>query len=233
MGIHFVCHHCGHALHVKNFQAGKRGKCPSCNGSFRVPNEDSSYSQVLDTAALQTIPSTDVASNRSIPQESDRAQGILNDQAYDAVSMEDETSESFPSNAGGQPTMPAVLQEAGNAVWFVRPPSGGQFGPAASRLLMNWIAENRVTPDSLLWRDGLTQWQLASELLPDLFRQTAPTGNLETADQATLPSVAGSALVRRRNQKRRQQVAMVAILSTVSLVLLGVLIYVLVSQAGS
>ena len=48
MGIHFVCHHCSFALHVKDFQAGKRGKCPQCKGSFRIPDNDASYSTAIE-----------------------------------------------------------------------------------------------------------------------------------------------------------------------------------------
>jgi phage FluMu protein Com len=47
MGIRFACHHCNHSLHVKDFQAGKRGRCPECKGSFRIPNEDASHSLEL------------------------------------------------------------------------------------------------------------------------------------------------------------------------------------------
>lgn len=44
MGIRFRCHHCQHELHVKDFQGGKRGRCPECKGSFRIPQADSEYS---------------------------------------------------------------------------------------------------------------------------------------------------------------------------------------------
>ncbi len=44
MGIRFRCHHCEYELHVKDFQGGKRGRCPECKGSFRIPQADSEYS---------------------------------------------------------------------------------------------------------------------------------------------------------------------------------------------
>ncbi|MFM8402200.1 MAG: GYF domain-containing protein, partial [Pirellula sp.] len=55
-------------------------------------------------------------------------------------------------------TMPASLLPLLDARWFVRPPSGGQYGPATTQMLLDWIAEKRVTADSLLWRDGLDTW---------------------------------------------------------------------------
>ncbi|MBX3422049.1 MAG: hypothetical protein KF752_10900 [Pirellulaceae bacterium] len=42
MGIRFQCHRCGHGLHVKDFQAGKRGRCPQCGGSLQIPSAQDS-----------------------------------------------------------------------------------------------------------------------------------------------------------------------------------------------
>jgi hypothetical protein len=36
-------------------------------------------------------------------------------------------------------------------------------------MLLDWIAEKRVTADSLLWRDGLETWFPARELVPEPF----------------------------------------------------------------
>jgi hypothetical protein len=47
LGVRFRCHHCERQLHVKQFQAGRRGRCPSCGGAFRVPLTDSDRSLEL------------------------------------------------------------------------------------------------------------------------------------------------------------------------------------------
>ena len=39
MGIKFRCPN-GHKLNVKSFLAGKRGVCPDCGQTFRIPPED-------------------------------------------------------------------------------------------------------------------------------------------------------------------------------------------------
>ena len=36
MGIKFLCPN-GHKMNVKAFLAGKRGKCPKCGASVRIP----------------------------------------------------------------------------------------------------------------------------------------------------------------------------------------------------
>jgi hypothetical protein len=65
--------------------------------------------------------------------------------------------------------MPASLLPLLDARWFVRPPSGNQYGPATTQMLLDWIAEKRVTADALLWRDGLDTWFSARELIPEPF----------------------------------------------------------------
>ena len=65
--------------------------------------------------------------------------------------------------------MPASLLPLLDARWFVRPPGGNQYGPATTQMLLDWIAEKRVTADALLWRDGLDTWFSARELIPEPF----------------------------------------------------------------
>ena len=48
MGIRFRCHQCGQELHVKDFQGGKRSKCPECETKFRIPAESADYSIPVD-----------------------------------------------------------------------------------------------------------------------------------------------------------------------------------------
>lgn len=51
------------------------------------------------------------------------------------------------------------------AAWYVRPPAGGQFGPVASGVFDQWVAEGRVTPDSWVWCSGWPQWKSGREAL--------------------------------------------------------------------
>jgi hypothetical protein len=58
--------------------------------------------------------------------------------------------------------------EAGDVVWYVRPPSGGQYGPATSKLMRQWLAEGRISPNTLVWREGWRDWQQASDVFHQL-----------------------------------------------------------------
>ena len=55
MGIRFRCHHCEHELHVKDFQGGKRGRCPECQGKFRIPSEDAEHSLPVEENELSGV----------------------------------------------------------------------------------------------------------------------------------------------------------------------------------
>ena len=272
MGIHFVCHLCSHALHVKDFQAGKRVKCPNCRGSFRIPAADASYSSAVDDG----LGKSSVAKVKETFKKVTKSKGgKLKKKSSGSISIADKSNllvksepenvsqpasvatpnsdlEESPNQTNKAIELPAVLAFAPDAKWFVRPPSGGQFGPAPSQLLESWIAESRVTGDSFLWRDGLAQWQLASELLPELFDNlksgmaTLPLPglnestffDLSDANMNSEISIAGSstllpgAVLKKRLQKRRRQLTMIILLASISLILLSILIFVLIFQVA-
>jgi hypothetical protein len=63
---------------------------------------------------------------------------------------------------------PDPIAEAPQASWYVRPPAGGQYGPAQGNIMRQWIQERRVTPDSLVWREGWPDWKRADVTFPSL-----------------------------------------------------------------
>ena len=175
MGIRFACHHCNFSLHVKDFQGGKRGRCPECKGQFRIPNQDAAYSAELEESGNK---SSDLSEAGTISYESDVLQSP-------SLEKTDASKGEVPNNNSispfttvtaphsEMPRMPQILADSIGAKWFVRPPTGGQFGPATSQLLLDWIKERRVTSDSFLWKEGTADWELASQLLPELYPEAA------------------------------------------------------------
>ena len=45
--------------------------------------------------------------------------------------------------------------------------SGRQFGPLNTEVLLTWVAQNRASPDSLVWREGMPQWVMLADV-PEL-----------------------------------------------------------------
>lgn len=66
------------------------------------------------------------------------------------------------------------IEEAPDSSWYVRPPSGGQYGPARGNIMRKWITEGRVSADSLVWREGWDDWIAANEAFPSLGSVATP-----------------------------------------------------------
>lgn len=174
MGIRFRCHICDERLHVKFFQAGRKGRCPHCHSRFRIPNEDSDFSIPLEAGKRE---SKTMAAALNEDDSHPIPESLASVATMDPPALEPpkaEAPKSFP--------LPA------HARWFVRPPSGGVYGPADTRTLETWISQRRVTADSYIWREGMEIWLLASELIPDAFG--LPPSSSQAPSEATAPPVA-------------------------------------------
>ena len=213
MGIRFSCHMCNQPLHVKDFQAGKRGKCPKCQGSFRVPAKDSDFSlAVEESAAIPVIGKSTVQSKlkskassvldakmpekkplaksvspprpdpRTVSTESASVQSTSQIKPKDTLTQKPAEKPTEKPLEADALTMPASLLPLLDVRWFVRPPSGGQYGPATTQMLLDWIGQKRVTADSLLWREGLTTWVSARELVPEPLGGQSSSGNAVSHD---------------------------------------------------
>jgi hypothetical protein len=83
-----------------------------------------------------------------------------------------------PSTPQAVPYQPAAPQatndpiaESPQAVWYVRPTTGGQYGPAAADVMQQWLDQGRVASDSLVWREGWPDWRTASTTFPKFVGQ--------------------------------------------------------------
>ena len=157
MGIRFACHGCGKPLNIKQDLAGKRGVCPGCAIKFRIPFEDAPQSSpVVEKVASPVAAQAEAAS--AVADASESA----------VATIEAETV--------APQVEPDFVMDDPEATWYVRPPSGGQYGPATVDVLRQWIDEGRVAATALLWRDGWPQWRSASETLPGLSKRLPSTG---------------------------------------------------------
>lgn len=121
----------------------------------------------------------------------------------------------LPSAATG----PDPLAEAPNAVWYVRPPTGGQFGPAPADVMRNWLAEGRVSADSLVWREGWRDWQEAGQVFPQLQSPTAFPSPISGPSEPSKPLPRGKT-------PQTQNLWLLVLLVLAVAVLLGVFLYV-------
>lgn len=177
MGVRFACHHCGKPLNIKTELAGKRAVCPACSGKIRIPLEDAETSlpvEVKPTRSMEADKALESAGSQKL-LESTTADA---DQTPESVSQQRVPIEATAQKIGSQVLAPSpnhvekVLQEFDAAAsWYVRPPGGGQYGPANTETFGQWIQEGRVAASSLVWRDGWSQWRTATEAFPDISAQ--------------------------------------------------------------
>src|SRR5438874_622573 len=174
MGIKFHCPK-GHKLNVKSFLAGKKGVCPKCGTKVRIPTV--SEPGLIDSELEETeaTHAGTVKSNGSGAV----AAPVLAAPTAPAVSAAMPGSEHATESAADDP-----IAAAPAAIWYVRPPTGGQYGPARGEIMRKWIAEGRVSSDSLVWREGWTDWQNAGKLFPTLHES-----GTHAATQAVAPTV--------------------------------------------
>ncbi len=262
MGIRFQCPN-GHKINVKAFLAGKRALCPKCGTKVVVPLEsqdavtptapsassDNGSGGMQNRAASQSTSSPSAsspsasshASTATAAPVSAHAGGPVASPSFGADLSAAAAAVSAPP-AGPVVASPAgvgtdPIAEAPQAVWYVRPRTGGQYGPAPGEIFRQWITQRRVTADALVWRDGWTDWRLAGEVLPQLATKTVPAfaAGAGLATSAVVPATTTAAetvnataarYVKSRRSKSSTIVA-ICLLAIVAISLVGVLIYVL------
>ena len=180
MGIRFLCPN-GHKLNVKSFLAGKRAICPKCGVRVTVPDES-------------TRPESSSSTKLGAPG----GEGLHEDESLDESILAE--ARSTIAAAAAQSTAQYVtprsadpLAEAPEAVWYVRPVSGGQYGPASAEIMRAWIKDGRVAANSLIWRDGWPQWRSAGAVFPELGDQLLTAPPAPTVGEIPLPNAAAAA----------------------------------------
>lgn len=189
MGIRFFCQ-CGHRMNVKTFLAGKKGICPECGSKFVIPEKSDPRAKA--GAAVADEPAPEAVAD-------DEASTLVEDQL--PPSDADNQSADRPDWSGEKlavPTAPlppttssrGAISEAGNAVWYVRHPDGGQYGPAEPTIMQRWLSEGRVGADSMVWHQGWADWKIAAEVFPELTTAGAgPSSGVEPGMAISPPSI--------------------------------------------
>jgi hypothetical protein len=87
------------------------------------------------------------------------------------------------------PPSPQEEQEPPPDVWYVRPAKGDvQYGPASLEMMQAWIAEERVAPDSWIWKTGWGQWKFGIEVFEELKSSTPHLARIPATNNAP-PSI--------------------------------------------
>lgn len=187
MGIRFYCPN-GHKLHVKEFQAGRRGVCPYCGVDVDIPltstresskgksahkrsdEEDVNLNAIAPNAAPDALNSVNYNHAIADPAEGASFTSARQDREIElSAPIERNVVIPEPTPAASAPK-PDPFAEAPTALWYVRPAAGGQYGPATAEIMKTWLDEGRISDDSMVWREGWDNWKNAA----DVFEQITP-----------------------------------------------------------
>jgi hypothetical protein len=211
MGIKFHCPN-GHKLNVKAFLAGKRGVCPKCGTKFRIPTESE--------PGLDSDLDEEDAAGSSISRSNGSGAATATAAAVHSPAAPAVATAPVAAPTGrGTDTDP--IEENPAAIWYVRPPTGGQYGPARGDIMRRWLSEGRVSSDSLVWREGWTDWQNAGKTFPVLEGGAPPPPAPESAVSTTVPlSRRSSNRAAAKYETKKQSTSSTAIAVLVGLVVL-------------
>jgi len=249
MGIRFYCEHCDRKLNIKTFLAGKKGICPHCSGRIIIPIE----SQIPSKGAEKEV-EDDVVSfldnAKSEPKADfaelggDTPKVVGANPVATAVPTAKKVPDALPT---ATPAVSDPFDEDPDAVWYVRPPTGGQYGPADGEVMRKWVSEGRVSADSLVWRDGWSDWRNANEEIPALGAGPTPpatnvvarpkpvsvAGAKSEPSKPTRGSASSSPLKRSSQGKDNNWIGMATIIGLgLLVVILGIVLIVLVMSSG-
>ncbi|EMB17064.1 DUF4339 domain-containing protein [Rhodopirellula europaea] len=211
MGVRFACHACGKRLNIKNELAGRQGVCPACSVRFRIPTEDRPQSIAIEEESSASHPADvpDEQDQNDVLDSSDQTPSgdVADSDSESSASTYAATAAGGPTTierpkvekktkptpekkpaapASAEPTTPEEILGDSTAVWYVRPPSGGQYGPADGPTMKQWITEGRIADSAMLWRDGWPDWKTAGEIL----RQLNHKGSTSAAQPGPKPILA-------------------------------------------
>jgi len=217
-------------------QTSADSKAPSSPSEQQLPDQTSPFPPETDSAPATPFENlTDFleptpAENAPEPFGGFRAMPTPLDASLRGSPEPAIASEAVP---GSGPEPPPVMSQKPAAdplsdpdvAWYVRPPAGGQYGPAAPEVIRVWITEGRITPDTLVWREGWRDWREAREVFPSL-------------GGAELPRVAPEELpemrfIRAAERPRRTQTLAIAVGILAALVLAGVAVWFFLQPSGS
>ncbi len=184
MGIRFACHVCSKRLNIKQELAGRRGICPACSAKFRIPLHDAEKSIPIDSPRPINGQAEAGQSMAGGNQAGGHQAGGHQAGGHQAGGHQAGGNQADGHQSVAQASQPQadidLIDDDSTSTWYVRPPSGGQYGPATGEILRQWINEGRVAATSLLWREGWPQWREAKEALPQLAGRLPDSGSEPT-----------------------------------------------------
>ncbi len=195
MGI--VCH-CpnGHRVKVKDYQAGKRGLCPTCGSKFSIPATTGVEPHAapgapgipndpqlplarfvpLDPAVVATLPralpfgaaraAAEAAAAAAAAQES--LEPFAETMPLGTDPLAAEVTAVWPAEAAVR-ELHSVIADRPDLSWRIAYPGGEASEPVDAATMQEWLAGGQAEGSELVWRADWPEWLPVRGVFPEYF----------------------------------------------------------------
>lgn len=87
------------------------------------------------------------------------------------------------------------------SVWYLQTTDGQRYGPSTESVMRDWVKDQRIAPNMLIWCNGWADWKAAKDVFPEL------SSAAQTLNPVPAPS-ADSMLQARARRLEKQRKAM-------------------------
>jgi hypothetical protein len=142
----------------------------------------------------------------------------------------------LPSSGPLPPAMSRPAPQTSNASWYASLAGGATVGPMSADAILRGLEQGQFTTDSLVWRDGWSQWQPLGSVLSQMNTPSQPAAAGAASLNADDPLAdalgrqvpASSTMVHGRHRTRKELRSRVAlILMGLVIILFALMMYVL------
>jgi len=188
--IDVKCSHCEARFRVPDKFAGKRAKCPKCQGSIAIPAPKQPAAEAPAAeeakAAEKAVTPQETPQQKAPQQKAPQKKAPEQKAPQQKAPQQKAPQQKAPQQKAPQqkaPQQKAPQQEAPQQKapkkhppakkpppeeWYLQTEDGEQFGPISREELDEWVAEGRVDTECQVLREGWDQWQWAEEVFPEL-----------------------------------------------------------------
>lgn len=184
--------HCpmGHRMKVKDHLAGKKGVCPTCGATFRIPRPEPAAAPLANGLPVAAVVSLDHELAATLPpalalaptvSSPNAAQPVeprrdLPAMAFDPLEPDAEVIVAVDDLSAA--SIPAVIAEATHASWCVAVPGGEASSAMSGEAILEWLGTGDATGAELVWRSDWSEWRPIGEVFPDHLPPTTAGGGL-------------------------------------------------------
>jgi len=162
--IDVKCSHCDGKFRVPDKFAGKRAKCPKCQGSIAIPAGKQPAAETPKAQAAKVAKEPGATKRAATPQQAQR---------------------STPQKK--EPKRHPPAKKPSPEEWYLQTEDGQQYGPISREELDEWVAEGRVDTECQILREGWDQWRWAEDVYPELAESAAQVPEVSKEPQIHSP----------------------------------------------